>query len=144
MKVITEFPGYLLSAALKAKNALVAEGKTVEEIEASLGSTFKAEGEKLKHFLKSLEVMGNQEGAKRVLVMTIAEGESAPARSTKVEEFYYVLDVPVFTGSKYGDKLVTKGKGGGRRDGKKESPWGLSPEEKAAKNAKKGTTGKPA
>jgi hypothetical protein len=143
MKVITEFPGFLLSNALKAKNALVAEGKAIEEIEASLGATFKAEGEKLKHFLKSLEVVGNVEGVRRVIVMTIAEGENAPARSTKVEEFYYVSDVPVLTGSKPGDKPAPKGKGGGKRD-KKESPWGLSPEEKAAKNAKKGTTGKPA
>ncbi len=142
MKVVTEFPGFLLSNAIKAKNALIAEGKAAEEIATSLGATFKAEGEKLKHFLKSLEVVGNVEGVRRVIVMTIAEGESAPARSTKVEEFYYVSDVPVLTGSKPGDKPAPKGKGG-KRDGKKESPWGLSPEEKAAKNAKKGT-GKPA
>ena len=146
MKVITEFPGYILSRAIQSKNALIAEGKTLEEALASLGETFKFEGDKLKHFLKTLEVTANVENVRRVIVMTIAEGENPPARSTKVEEFYYVSDIPVLTGSKPGDKPAPKGKGGkgkGGRDGKpKESPWGLSPEEKAAKN-KKPIAGKP-
>ncbi len=138
MKVFTEFPGFILSKALLAKNALAAENKTPEEIQASLGETFKYEGEKLNHFVRALDVMGTEiSNLRRVVVMTLAEGENPPARSTKVEEHYYVLDVPVLTGSKPGQKPEPKKRQGGKGDrGPKESPWGLSPEEKAAKKAK--------
>ncbi|MDZ4677110.1 MAG: hypothetical protein SGI74_06320 [Oligoflexia bacterium] len=142
MKVFTEFPGFILSKALQAKNTLAAESKTPEEIQACLGETFKFEGEKLNHFVRALDVIGTDiSNLRRVVVMTLSEGENPPARSTKVEEHYYVLDVPVLTGSKPGQKPEPKDRKGGRGGkgsdrGPKESPWGLSPEEKAAKKAK--------
>jgi hypothetical protein len=143
MKVLTEFPGYILTRALQTKNTLAAESKTPEEIQANLGETFKYEGDKLNHFVRALDVAGTGvANLRRVVVMTLNEGENPPPRSTKIEEHYYVADVPVLTGSMPGQKPEPKTRGGGKggkgqNRGPKESPWGLSPEEKAAKKAKK-------
>lgn len=145
MKSVTEFPNYTLTQALKAKAALATEGKTPEEISASLGEKYKLEGDKLKHFTAALDVAGqNETNLKRVVVMSLNEGEKAPAKSTQVENFYYV---PEFFPDPKAAPKQEEGRGGGRggRGGgrgfggkggggdKKGSPWGLSPEEKAAK-----------
>jgi hypothetical protein len=139
MKLVTEFVSFTLVKGLKAKAALAAEGKTPEEIQTSLGETFKLEGDKLKHFNIAVDVAGqNAENLKRVLVVTLAEGEAAPQKATVVEEHHYV---PEFLNLKShataAQKVDTKGGKGGRGgrggDSKKGSPWGLSPEEKAAK-----------
>jgi hypothetical protein len=148
MKAVTEFPGFILANALIKMKSLTTEGKSPEEVQASLGEAFKFEGEKLSHFVKVLGVVGeNTNNVRRVVVMTLNEGEAAPARSTKIDDFYYVVDIPVLTGSKPGQKPEPKGrggKGGKNQDrGAKESPWGLSPEEKAAKKAKKSGTAAP-
>jgi len=146
MKAVTEFPSYTLTKGITAKNALAAEGKTPEEIQASLGETFKFEGDKLKHFINAVDVAGqNGTNLKRVLVVSLNEGEATPAKSTKVEEHYYVPEFLITSapapkadakGGRHGGGRGggPKGKGGG---GPKASPWGLSPEEKAAKNKPK-------
>ena len=141
MKSVTEFWIHTLNKGMTAKNALVAEGKTPEEISTSMGETFKLEGDKLKYFMGALEVAGqNQEKLSRILVVSLNEGEKAPPKAVKVEEMHYV---PEFQSAPGGvvtkkDKMAAnkdnkKGKGG-----PKESPWGLSPEQKAAKKAGKG------
>lgn len=141
MKAVTEFPNVTLTKAVSTHAALVAEGKSPEDIETSIGSTFKIEGDRLKHFLVAIDVASkNTENLKRVLVVTLAEGESIPQKAQMVEltayvpEFYGVMN----TSSK--PKTDEKGKRGGRGgkgDGPKSSPWGLTPEEKAAKGQKK-------
>lgn len=149
MKSVTEFANFTLSQALKTKSALAAEGKTPEEILTSLGKTFKFEGDRLKHFVNAIEVAGqNSENLKRVLVVSLNEGENAPAKALKVEEHHYVPEFHVDPKKNAGKKDDAGkgrggrgGRGGGGRGGdrsKKESPWGLSPEEKAAKNNKGG------
>lgn len=146
MKSITEFWTHTLAKGLKAKEALVAAGKTAEEIAAGLGETFKYEGDKLKHFVNALEVaVANPEKLSRVLVVQYAEGEKAPAGAVQVEETHYVPDFQKEAGAIKMTKNDPKGgggkKGGGDSKGKiKTSPWGLTPEEKAAKN--KGGAGK--
>ncbi len=152
MKSVTEFPNFTLAQGLKAKTALSGEGKTPEEIQESLGQTFKLEGDRLKHFVAAIDVAGaNTENLKRVIVMSLNEGENAPAKAVKVEEHYYVPDFHVTAKPAAAKADAKGGRGGGRggrggRDGgkggggKKESPWGPSPEEKAAK---KGGPGKP-
>jgi hypothetical protein len=143
MKAVTEFPSFTLTKAIAAKNALAAAGKTPEEIQTSLGETFKLEGDKLKHFVNAVDVAGqNEANLKRVLVVSLNEGESAPNKATKVEEHYYVPEFLITSapapkadakGGRHGG-----GRGGkGRGDKPKSSPWGLSPEEKAAKGAGK-------
>jgi hypothetical protein len=152
MKAVTEFPNFTLSQALKSKTAMAAEGKTPEEIQQSLGETYKLEGEKLTHFVNSLEVAGQHtDGLKRVLVMTLSEGENVPAKAAKVEEHYYVPEFyapmnaqqPKKSDGKGGRQNNRGGGGGrGRSEQPKGSPWGLTPEEKAAKSGK--GAGKPA
>ena len=145
MKAVTEFANVTLSQALKTKAALTAEGKTPEEIQESLGQSFKMEGDKLKYFINALDVAGqNTTNLKRVLVVSFAEGENVPGKASKVDELHYVPDFFVMSAPKPAETGKGHGKGGrqgggGRGAGggaPKGSPWGLSPEEKAMKNKK--------
>jgi hypothetical protein len=93
MKSVTEFWNVTLQKGLSAKTALAAEGKTPEEISQNLGETFKMEGDKLKHFINAIEVANqNQDKLMRVMVVSLNEGESAPAKAIQVEDFHYVPD----------------------------------------------------
>lgn len=150
MKAVTEFPSFTLTKGLAAKTSLTAEGKTPEEIQTSMGETFKLEGDKLKHFLNALDVAGQSgQNLKRVMVVSLNEGEAAPAKAVKVEEHYYVPEMlitaaPAPKADSKGGKFGGRGGGkGGGKGGPKGSPWGLSPEEKAAKNAPKAKVEKP-
>ena len=143
MKFVTEFANVTLTQALKSRAALLAEGKPAEEIQASLGGTYKLEGEKLTHLINAVEVASqNTENLKRVLVVSLNEGEQAPAKAVKVEAFHYVPDFLVMSRPVQADKKDARGgRGGGGRGrsggggGPKESPWGLSQEQKAEKKA---------
>jgi hypothetical protein len=142
MKSVTEFPSFTLTKALQTKAALVADGKTPEEIQTSLAETFKLEGDKAKFFMNALEIAGqNTQNLKRVVVVTLNEGETAPAKATKVEDHHYIVEMITTArpATDAGDKSHGRGgRGKGRGgDNKKGSPWGMSPEEKAAKNAPK-------
>lgn len=138
MRSITEFPTHILLQGLKTKESLVAEGKTPEEIQTAIGEAHKYEGDKLKHFVNAMDVAGqNTEKLRRVLVVALNEGEKVPEKAVKVEETHYIPDFIVVKAA----PASTDGKpkrGGGKREsrGPKESPWGLSPEEKANKNKK--------
>ena len=136
MRSVTEFNFIALDKGLKTKNALTSEGKSPEEIQASLGETFKLEGDKLKYFTAALDVAGqNPANLRRVLVVALNEGEAAPAKAVKVEDMHYIPEFLVT--SKPVAATESKGRGGKgkRRDGPKGSPWGMSPEEKAAKKS---------
>lgn len=139
MKSVTEFFTHKLLKGLEAKTALANDGKTPEEIQQSLGESFKLEGDKLKYFFNSLEVAeANKESLARILVVSLAEGETIPPKSVKVEEHYYIPEFQkaapalVLTKAEKGGSKQNKGK---RKDGPKSSPWGISPEEAAAKKA---------
>lgn len=141
MKSVTEFPSFILTKGLATKTSLAAEGKTPEEIQAGLGESFKFEGDKLKHFVSAIDVAAaNPKDLRRVLVISLAEGENPPPKAVQSEEHYYVPDMLVLSApaaapsGKGGRKGGRGGKGGG---GPKGSPWGLSPEEKAEKNKPK-------
>jgi uncharacterized membrane protein YgcG len=147
MKSITEFPNHLLVRGIEAKATLVTEGKTPEEIQASLGTSFKFEGDRLKHFFNALDVAERNAGLSRLIVISLAEGETAPPKAIKVEECYYLPEFFVAApppqqsrdgkgGRGRGGPGGRGGGGGGNRGGGndlKGSPWGLSPEQKAAK-----------
>jgi len=142
MKSVTEFWSTTLLKGLDAKKALAAAGKTPEEIQQSLGETFKMEGDKLKHFSNAIDVAGqNLEKLHRVLVVSLSEGENAPQKAVKVEEHHYVPDfIKEKKAAEPQDARGGKGgKGGGKpgnkNRGPKPSPWGESPEEKEAKKA---------
>lgn len=145
MRLVTEFASFTLVKGLSARAALLAEGKSPEEIEQGLGETFKLEGEKLKHFINSLDVaQANPEKLRRVVVISLNEGEAAPAKATKVDEMYYGPEflVEARPAAEKSDNRGRGGRGGrgGGRGAPKGSPWGLTPEEKAAK---KGGAAKP-
>ena len=117
MKSVTEFSNFVLSQGLKSKASIAAEGKTPEEIQAALGEKFKFEAEKLTYFVNALDVAGsNQENLNRVRVVSIGEGESAPAKSTKVEEMHYFPEFFVKHDPSQAKDLKAKGRGG-KRDG---------------------------
>lgn len=141
MRSVTEFPTFKLVQGIELKKALLAESKSEEEVQAALGEKFKLEGDKLKFFFNALEVANtNLDKLSRVLIVSFAEGESAPSTATKVEEHHYIPEFvsankPPAMGVKpspkgRGDKGGPGGKGG---KGPKSSPWGMSPEEKEAK-----------
>lgn len=142
MKAVTEFQGFTLYKALQAKNSLTAEGKTPEEVQTNLGQSYKFEGEKLGYFMHSLEVASaNPQNLKRVIIAKIEEGEKTPANAVKIEELHFIPEFLILskaaahsTHQKGGRSGV--GRGGKKSGGPKGSPWGLSPEEKQAKNKK--------
>lgn len=142
MKSVTEFWSVNLNKGLKAKADLAAGGKSPEEIQTALGETFKMEGDKLKHFINAMEVaIQNPDKLARVLVVTLAEGETAPPKAVKIEESHYIPEFAAAPRPVNTQKVEQRGGGGGgagkgkRRDGPKSSPWGITPEEKAAKKA---------
>lgn len=147
MKTITEFFGKSLKAIEEklpaitteatgtATETLKAEGKSEEEITAGLPEAIKAavaaklletdklEGDKLAMCLAAIEAVKGQRGSlKRVIVMTAAEGEKAPAGAREIDGKYYVAEFfaeagrPVAAESR-DDRFGGKGKRDGR-DGK--------------------------
>ena len=93
MKLVTEFSVFSLKGAAPRHAELVAAGKTAEEIEQSLGESLKLEGDKLKHFIRSLEASaGKTDGLKRVLVASFGEEEKPPRDAHKIDEHWYVLE----------------------------------------------------
>ena len=142
MKSITEFSQPTLQKFLAAKATLTAEGKTAEEITTAIGETFKMEGDKLKFIFAAADLVVEQKAFRRVLVASIAEGEAAPAKYTKVEDNYYLVEImdmfkPMAAAAAPAGKGFGRGggqRGGGKASGApKSSPWGASPEEIAAK-----------
>lgn len=135
MRSVTEFPVHKLTDGIKNKTAMAAEGKTPEEIQTALGEKYKYEGDKLKHFMNAMEVAGtNMERLYRVLIVSFAEGESAPPKAVKIEEHHYIPEFGNDPKPINKEKFVP-GSGAGKKknQGPKESPWGLSPEQKLAK-----------
>ncbi len=135
MKSVTEFWNAALVRGIKAKNDLVAAGKSAEEITAAIGESFKFEGDKLKHFINAIEVaIANPDKLSRVLVVQVAEGEKVPEKSTKIEEHTYVPEFQQAARAVVTTKRDPKAQGPKKDANRpKTSPWGLTPEEKAAK-----------
>lgn len=139
MKSITEFQPTVLQKVLAAKTTLAAEGKTAEEISTAIGETFKYEGDKIKYALAAAELAKDKTSIRRVLVATFAEGEKPALNYQQVEDTYYMVELfnaKPYTPPEKSDSRggARGGRGGSRKDGPKSSPWGMSPEEKAAKN----------
>lgn len=135
MKSVTEFFTHKLVKGIEAKTAFLAEGKTPEEIQTSIGESFKLEGDKLKYFFNSLDIaVENMENLASIQVVSLAEDESAPEKAIKVEDHYYV---PEFRNTKPAPKMAAKKSSSdgkkNKKKGPKPSPWGMSPDEEAAK-----------
>ena len=138
MKSITEFQPATLQKVLAAKATLAAEGKTAEEISTSIGETFKYEGEKIKYALAAADLAKDKTAVRRVLVASFAEGETPAPNYQQVEDTYYMVEMfnakPFVPAEKTDVRGGNRRGGGDRKGGPKGSPWGMTPEEKAAKN----------
>lgn len=122
MKTVTEFSGFTLQDALKKQKALTDAGKSADEVSQELATSFKLEGDKLKHFLNALEsVKERSQHLKRVVVLTFDEKEKKPEKILEKDGSYYLSEyfyVPQPTRKKKrfdGKKPGGKGKGGGGR-----------------------------
>ncbi len=141
MKSITEFSQPTLQKFLAAKAVLATEGKSPEEMMTAIGESMKLEGDKLKFIFAAGDLVAEQKAFRRVLVASIAEGEAAPAKYTKIEDNYYLVETldmfkpaaPVAAPTKGGNRGGPQRGGGKSSSGPKSSPWGASPEEIAAK-----------
>lgn len=137
MKSITEFSQPTLQKVLAAKAALA--GKTPEEMTAGLGETLKMEGDKLKFAMAAADLIADKKSVRRVVVVSFAEGEEAPAKYQKIEDTHYLVETLEPVKAPVAAAAPTKGgRGGGfkkdnKSSGPKSSPWGASPEEIAAK-----------
>ncbi len=141
MKLMSEFLAHVLNKGATAKEALVAEGKSEEEIEASLGETFKFKENRLKYFVSAIDVAKEStlEKLYRIRIYSYDENDKIPEAAVQVDDVYFV---PEENPAKRGSLPVTakpgqKGKGGkkDRPKGPRPSPWGESPEEIALKKA---------
>jgi hypothetical protein len=93
MKTITEFTGSALKNALKARQDLVATGKTPEELPAALGEALKLEGDKLALIASVMDVVEKKmQDLKRVVVFTLQETEKAPSNAQKNGENYFSVE----------------------------------------------------
>jgi hypothetical protein len=140
MKSVTEFPSHLLTRGIEAKTALIAQGKTPEEVQASLGETFKLEGDRLKHFFNSLDIAEQNQGLRRIVVVSLDEGEKAPPKAVAVEQHHYVPEYLALAQPRQPDRNARGGRGGGGRGGGgggggRGMSWGNPPP--AAKGPKK-------
>ncbi|MCM2276870.1 MAG: hypothetical protein NDJ89_02190 [Oligoflexia bacterium] len=133
MKTLTEFPAATLKNAFKAQQDLQTAGKTPEELPQALGEALKLEGDKLAYLFSALELVGPKlNDLKRVVVLSLNEGEKAPSKALQKEDKYFVAEYfppmpgkgpagrPAHGGKGKGDKPRGKGKRrGGGRDGEK-------------------------
>lgn len=146
MKSISEFPSFTLQKISAAKSQLTADGKSPEEVAAAIGESFKLEGDKLRYALASSELVKDKTAVKRVVIVGFAEGETVPPKYQKVEEDYYLVDLietrPVAPAAATDKRGGPRRGGGNKPSGPKSSPWGMSPEEKAAKNKPASQTSK--
>ena len=123
MKTLTEFAAMHLTKGLALLNEMTTAGKTPEEQQASFTETFKYEGDKLKHFTNALNaVKEKMTGIKRVVVLTLAEGEATPKGATAVEGHAYLAEyfpAPFNPNAKKADDRDARGGRDGKKGGKR-------------------------
>ena len=112
MKTITEFTVTTLKNALKTKQELTTAGKTAEELPAAMGEALKLEGDKLTILMSALEAIEKKTNdLKRVVVLTLAEGEKAPKGAEQKGDHYFCIE---FFPPMPGQERKGRGRDGGR------------------------------
>ena len=108
-----------------ASEAAPVEVSKEEKLKTALTEAYKMEGEKLEHFMNALKCIEKKnQFLKRVIVMTLNEGEKAPQGAEKIGETHYFLaeyfPAPAKKGPPAGQpgKGDFKGRGKGRGKGK--------------------------
>ena len=138
---MSEFPAHILEKGNTAREALIAEGKSEEEITEAIGEKFKFKENRLKYFMSAMTVAKESTLEKlfRIRVINYTETDTIPESAVQVEDVYFLAEEnPFKPGSAPVAKKAGKKGGGGKKDrprGPKPSPWGESPEEIALKKA---------
>lgn len=132
----TETPATETTTEAPAVEAAATETATAETTEApkndvktAMGEAFKLEGDKLDMFMAAVEsASGRRANLKRVIVMTLNEGEKAPQHAVEKDGKYYLAEyfyqpAPARKkfdgkGGKFGGKGKRGGKGGKGRGGR--------------------------
>ncbi len=128
MKTLTEFSATTLKTLQTQWDETAQSGKTPEELPAAFGETTKLEGDKLTWAQAALEMVKTARGAvKRILVMSAAEGEKAPAGAVQKGDHWFSIEyfpeafrksAPAADRDFGGRDGKRGGKGGRGRDGK--------------------------
>lgn len=120
MKTITEFAPINLKNAAKTQQELQASGKAPEEMPQALGEALKLEGDRLTFLTNALEATnGKFDDLKRVLVVSLNEGEKAPSGATQKGDHFYIVEYypPIAKKGAKGPEMRGPGKGGRDRKG---------------------------
>lgn len=127
MKTITEFHASAIKNALKTQQELQAAGKTADEMPAALGEALKLEGDKLAMLVNALETVNAKvNDLKRVVVLSLSEGEKAPSGFQQKGDHYFGVEYypPIARKGAPGPQAGARGgkpgdrKGKGRRGGR--------------------------
>jgi hypothetical protein len=145
MKTITEFAASTLKNAAKTQQELLAANKTAEEMPQAMGEALKLEGDKLNFLLSALEVVGDKANdLKRVVVLSLSEGEKAPHKALQKGENYFVAEYylpesgkqkPVENAKSFDGKGKGRGKRGDKKEGRRGKPRGEHSQEASAGRA---------
>lgn len=96
MKTITEFDATRLKNTAKIQQELQTAGKTAEELPQAMSEALKLEGDALNLILNALAVAEGSKkklnDLKRVVVLSLGEGEKAPFQVQQKGDHYYVLE----------------------------------------------------
>lgn len=133
MKTITEFNAATLTKITQTQKDLTAAGKTPEELPAATIEALKISEDKLKHALAANEAVGEKlRDFKRVVVLSLAEGETAPTGALTKDGHAYVTEYygPMSTKSAAKPEEKRGDRRGGRGD-RKGPPRGKRPEREA-------------
>ncbi|MCM0606135.1 MAG: hypothetical protein KA715_08600 [Xanthomonadaceae bacterium] len=146
MKTLTEFASVHLTRGLTLVTELTTAGKPPEEQQAALTETFKFEGDKLKHFTQALITIKEKSAQiKRVVVLTLSEGEAAPQGATQLEGHAYLAEyfpAPFNPNEKKADNRNERGGRDGKKGGKRGGGRGSRDDKRSS--GKPAGTGKPA
>lgn len=126
MKTITEFNAATLAKVSQTQKDLTAAGKTPEEMPAAMAEATKMSEDKLKHAAAAAEAVGEKlKDFKRVVVLQLAEGETAPSGALVKDGHAYVSEYYSQMVMQKPEPKAERGRGGrGDRGDRKGPPRG--------------------
>ena len=117
MKTLTEFSGFVLKEALAKKTALLAEGKTEEEVQAAIHEQLKLDETKVGFYKNVLDMTSSRlDRVKRVVVaLRATETEKVPESYIEREGHFYLVEYFASADSR---GAVSSGRDDDRRGGR--------------------------
>jgi hypothetical protein len=117
MKTLTEFSGFVLKEALAKKTALLAEGKTEEEVQTAINEQLKLDETKVGFYKNVLDMTSSRlDRVKRVVVaLRATETEKVPESYIEREGHFYLVEYFASADSR---GAVSSGRDDDRRGGR--------------------------